>query len=197
MNAINLVGGAPAALTVNGSSVVGPAGACSDIDTSSSSSGSGGGSGGGGDGWGGFGQGSILPRCERPVSSLVCVHPKPPPLIAGADVSSSSSSSSSGGGGSGSGGSSSSNSTEGGGGVSSSTDYSGEGRGDDDEAGAGVAEMRLQWKEELCASNGTEKVGLWEYLDGVEESALRYKVSGGIVSGEGGAGRGDWGSGGS
>ncbi|CAN0490410.1 unnamed protein product, partial [Laminaria digitata] len=167
VNAVNLVGGAPAALSVNGSAVIGPAGACSDIADSGSN------------GRSGFVEGSILPRCERPVSSLVCVHPKPPPLLegAGAGTGGDSSSSSTGSSNSSSGSGFPTSADGGGRGVSSNAegDDWDDGWGDND-GGGGEEEARLQWTEELCANNGTgTAAGLWEYLDDVEESALRYK----------------------
>lgn len=155
LNAVNLVSGSPAALTVNESAVVDPAEACSsdnaDISDSSviefvsTSDGS-----------------MSLSRCERAVSSIVCLHLDPPPIVAeyedtpspAADHGASSAAY----------GGEDSNSTSGWGGGWSSDD-------DDEE------NMRLQWTEELCSrnrtGNGTE---LWQHLDDVEEALFRYRV---------------------
>lgn len=158
VNAVNLVGGGPAAMTVNGSAVIDPAEGCSDS------------------GSGGFGDGSILPRCERAVSSIICVHLDPPPVIAGdeGDTSSSADSPAPGGGSDG-GGSASDDGAAGGDDWrgSWSDDYAG-GGGDDD--------VRLQWENDLCGNgtrNGTE---LWRHMDDVEEAVLRYKVRAGDFS---------------
>lgn len=132
--------------------------------------------GGGGFGGVGFGNGSTLARCERPVSSVVCVHLDPPPLIEGTDGStpaptpaSSFSSPSSGAAGAGAA-SSNSGGDDWQGGWDSGD---GGGGGDDDKE-----EVRLQWTRDLCGGNGTgNATGLWEHLDDVEESVLRYKVS--------------------
>lgn len=49
-----------------------------------------------------------------------------------------------------------------------------------DSSGGGSSDeedIRLQWEQELCRGNGTGNgTSLWEHLDGVEESLLRYKV---------------------
>ncbi|CAN0334010.1 unnamed protein product, partial [Hapterophycus canaliculatus] len=63
VNAVNLIGGAPAAMVVNGSAIVDPAESCLSLSAE-----------GGGGGGGGFADGSTLPLCDRPVSSIVCVH---------------------------------------------------------------------------------------------------------------------------
>lgn len=112
-----------------------------------------------------------MPRCERPVSSVVCVHLDPPPLIEGTDGSTPvptpapyySSSAAAG----------AASSTAGGDDWQGGWD-SGDGGGDDDKE-----EVRLQWTRDLCGGNGTgNATGLWEHLDDVEESVLRYKVRG-------------------
>ncbi|CAN0429276.1 unnamed protein product, partial [Ectocarpus sp. 8 AP-2014] len=153
VNAINLVGGAPSAMMVNGSAIVDPAEPCST------------------DSYGGFRDGSALPRCEIPVSSIVCVHLDPPPLIEGAEgidstpspslqpTSSSSAAAVPAG-------------DDWGGGGWDSSSGGGEGSGDNTE------EVRLQWTRELCGGNGTgNATSLWEHLDSVEESVLRYKIA--------------------
>ena len=127
----------------------------------------------GGGGGGGFANGSTLPRCERPVSSVVCVHLDPPPLIEGTDGGTPvptpapyySSSAAAG----------AASSTAGGDDWQGGWDSSdGGGGGDDDKE-----EVRLQWTRDLCGGNGTgNATGLWEHLDDVEESVLRYKVRG-------------------
>lgn len=155
VNAVNLVGGAPAAMTVNGSAIVAPAEACSDLADSA-----------GFTSVVGFAEGSILPRCERPVSSIVCVHLNPPPLVAGATGSG-------GGGGSSPAPSGSSPPSSGGDDWGGAWSSSSSGSGD----GGGKEDVRLQWAQDLCANNGTgNATDLWKHLDDVEESVSRYKV---------------------
>lgn len=113
-----------------------------------------------------------MPRCERPVSSVVCVHLNPPPLIEGGEGGEGDDAPTSAPGG----GSSHSSATGGGdGAVSSNVDGDDWGSGwdsDDDKE-----EVRLQWAQDLCGGNATgNATSLWEHLDDVEESVLRYKV---------------------
>ncbi|CAM9880897.1 unnamed protein product [Ectocarpus fasciculatus] len=168
VNAINLVGGAPSAMMVNGSAIVDPAEPCSTLVEGKRRIGGGGDS----DSYGGFADGSTLPRCEIPVSSIVCVHLDPPPLIEGAGgvdstpsptlqpASSSSSAAAVPGG------------DDWGGGGWDSSSGGGQSSGDNTE------EVRLQWTRELCGGNSTgNATSLWEHLDDVEESVLRYKIA--------------------
>lgn len=67
VNAINLLGGSPAAMTKNRSAIVDPTGACPELD----------------DGDAGFMNGSDIARCDTPVSSIICVHLEPPPFVPG------------------------------------------------------------------------------------------------------------------
>lgn len=159
---MNLIGGAPAAMVVNGSAVVDPADSCLSLSTEGDENG------------GGFADGSELPRCERPVSSIVCVHLDPPPLVEGGDIDDGASLtpaptpgfddpqafSSSG----------AASSNVGGDDWNSGWDSG----GDDDKE-----EVRLQWTQDLCGGNGTGNgtaSDLWDYVDDVEESVVRYKV---------------------
>ncbi|CAN0281564.1 unnamed protein product [Ectocarpus sp. 4 AP-2014] len=153
VNAINLVGGAPSAMMVNGSAIVDPAEPCS---TGS---------------YGGFTDGSALPRCEIPVSSVVCVHLDPPPLIEGADGIDSTPSPSL-----------QPTSSSSAAAVPAGDDWGGGGwdssSGGGESSGENTEEVRLQWTRELCGGNGTgNATSLWEHLDNVEESVLRYKIA--------------------
>lgn len=125
---------------------------------------------GGSGGGGGFSNGSTLPRCERPVSSVVCMHLDPPPVIEGSDSEGQSSSSSS----------SSAAATAGAGAASTNGDGDDWNSGWDSSSGGGSSDKedaRLQWEQELCGGNSTGNgTSLWEHLDDVEESLLRYKV---------------------
>lgn len=120
------------------------------------------------DSYGGFTDGSILPRCEIPVSSIVCVHLDPPPLIEGtggvdstpSPILQPTSSSAA---------------------VPSGDDWGDggwdSGSGGGESSGDNTEEVRLQWTRELCGGNGTgNATSLWEHLDDIEESVLRYKV---------------------
>lgn len=137
-------------MTVNGSAVVDPAEGCSD-------SGSGG---------GGFSDGSVLPRCERAVSSIVCVHLDPPPVIDGGEGGASSS------GGGGGGDSLTSGSEDG---AASGDDWNSD-WSDDYARGGDDDKVRLQWESDLCGNGTGNGTGLWRHLDDVEEAVLRYKV---------------------
>lgn len=152
VNAVNLIGGGPAAMTLNGSAIVDPAGPCEGDDESDG-------------GEGGFLDGSSLPRCEKPVSSVICVHLDPPPMVAGVTTDSETPSPID------AASAASSNEGDWTGGWSSSSS------GSSNAADDGEDEVRLQWANDLCSSNGTgNATGLWEHLDDVEEAALRYKV---------------------
>lgn len=151
-------------MVVNGSAVVDPAESCPSLSADGSV--------------GGFADGSTLPRCERPVSSIVCVHLDPPPLVEGSDGGVSLTpaptlgfdpqSYSSGAG--------AASSNADGDDWNSGWDNSGESGGGDEDKEA----VRLQWTRDLCGGNGTGNgtaSGLWDYVDDVEESVVRYKVS--------------------
>lgn len=160
-NAVNLVSGSPAALTVNGSAVVDPAEACSSEGAGVSDS-----------SVIGFvftstdeGGGSVsLPRCERPVSSIVCLHLDPPPNVSATPSPAA--------------GHGASSAAYGGEGSNSTSEWGGGWSSDDEE------NMRLQWTEELCSGNGTGNgTELWQHLDDVEEALFRYRVRKGVLEG--------------
>lgn len=79
VNAINLVGGGPSAMTRNHSAIVDPTGACSDPLSFGGDGENGGG--GGGDDEDGSAAIVAVPQCDVPVSSIVCVHADPPPFV--------------------------------------------------------------------------------------------------------------------
>lgn len=158
-------------MTRNHSTIVDPTGDCSNPQGFVSDSGSSG----------------VSPRCEVPVSSIVCVHLEPPLFVpvgsaaekgdpSGNGFPATSSSSSKTG----------SNLYGGRGGDSSSSSSSAwpsTGRGGtsdsswgDDNGSREKEEERAYWVEEMCATNGTENSTLWAHLDDVEEAVWRYKV---------------------
>lgn len=155
VNAINLLGGGPAAMTVNSSAVVDPTGQdCSHLGSGSNDV---------PDEAIGFSNGSTLARCESPVSSVVCLHLQPPPFVPGyghdqGGISSGSNASGSDG-----------NDDEGGGNTWASWSGSDGHDGERDAWG--------QRQEEYCGPNATTGNGtLWEHLEDVEEAVFRYKV---------------------